>query len=73
MFHKELSPELKAQVHKIIEQDKSTMPSMISAKLKSPEACVVMALPENMRTFADPKKFDDIWAEMTSWEKTTFI
>ena len=49
------------------------MPAMMAAQLKSPEACIVMALPENMRTFADPKKFDDIWAEMTSWEKTTFI
>lgn len=73
MFHNELPKTHDARVKEIIEKDPSTMPGMIAAQIKSPEALVVNSFPETMRSFTDPKNFDYIWTEMTSWEKTTFI
>ncbi len=73
MFTTELSPELDSKVKEMIEADPSAMPSMIAAKLQSPEASVVRAFPEEMRTFIDPEKFDNIWEAMTGWERITFI
>lgn len=73
MFKEILTPEIDTVIKGIIEKDPSTMPTMIARKLKIPEAAVVTALPEEMRTFVSKDKFEEIWAEMTTWEKTTFI
>ncbi len=73
MFTTELSPELDSRVKEMIEADPSAMPSMIAGKLQVPEASVVRAFPEAMRTFIDPEQFDQVWEAMTAWERITFI
>lgn len=73
MFQARVTPELENKVREIIEANASTMPSQMAGQLGASEAAVVTALPEEMRTFVDPKHFDAIWEAMCSWEKITFL
>ena len=73
MFNKKLGPELDARVKEMIEADPSAMPAMIAGRLDIPEASVLQAFPDPMRTFVAPIHFDRIWEAMTTWERTTFI
>ena len=73
MFETSVPPELKRQIHQIIEENPSTMPTHIASQLGISEAATIFALPKTMRTFVDVSHFDAIWEALCHWEKVTFL
>ncbi|PID78329.1 MAG: heme utilization cystosolic carrier protein HutX [Deltaproteobacteria bacterium] len=65
--------DIKAKVREILDKNESTMPINIAKELNLSEEEVVRAFPEKMITFVEPGLFDEIWNDMTEWEKITFI
>ncbi len=73
MFVAQVTEEIKNKVDAALEEKPDFMPSFLAQKLEVSEAVVLAALPEEMRSFADPKRFEQIWAALCKWEKVTFF
>ncbi len=73
MFTSQVTEEIRKNVQSALEEDPNFMPAFLAKKLGISEAVVVAALPDEMRSFIDAKRFEEIWAEAGKWEKATFI
>ncbi len=75
-----LNPETERQAENLaniiascLEENKPVMLASIAALGKVSELDVAKALPQAMRAFAPAGTFEEVWAEMATWEKATFI
>ncbi|VFQ46109.1 heme utilization cystosolic carrier protein HutX [Desulfoluna butyratoxydans] len=73
MFEDSVTPDIKARIQEMIDENPSTMPGQMAAQLHISEAAVVSALPNPMATFVDAAHFNTVWEAMTGWEKVTFL
>ncbi len=73
MFTSQVTEEIRKDVLAALEEDPNFMPAFLAKKLGIPEAVVIAALPDEMRSFADADKFEEIWTEARKWEKVTFF
>ncbi|CAK7006044.1 MAG: Intracellular heme transport protein HutX [Desulfovibrio sp.] len=64
---------LKEKIAQRITEKKPLVLSMMAADYGVTELEAAKALPEEMRAFAPKDAFDSVWAELTTWEKATFI
>jgi Putative heme iron utilization protein len=65
--------ELKAAIAERVLAKKPLMLGTLAREYGITEVDVARALPETMRRFAPGESFDYVWAELTTWEKATFI
>ena len=65
--------ELQASIAERITEKKPLMLGMLAAEYSVSELDAAKALPESMRRFAPKDAFDQVWAELVTWEKATFI
>ncbi len=73
MFTAQVTEEIKKNVQAALDEDPQFMPAFLAKKLDLPEAVVIAALPESMRSFTATEHFEKIWEKATKWEKVTFI
>ncbi len=73
MFTSQVTEDIRKNVQAALEEDPSFMPAFLAKKLGIPEALVIAALPDEMRSFTEADNFEEIWKEATTWEKVTFI
>ena len=73
MFATEVTAEIQQAVRAAVEESPSIMLGELARTLDIPEGTVAQALPEAMRTFVPTACFDEIWENMTGWEKVIFI
>jgi hypothetical protein len=71
-MQKPTQEEIKS-VRSSIEEEPGAPLSMLAKKLSMPQATVVESLPEEMRISIPADNFEEVWAEICTWEKVTFI
>ncbi len=65
--------ELQTVLTKYLEENKPLMLSQIAKEHNTTELEVASALPETMISFASKDAFEEIWKQLITWEKCTFI
>ncbi len=73
MFNTQLTEDVKKKVQEALNKDPNFMPAFLAKELGVPEGVVISALPDEMRSFANADRFEEIWEAATKWEKATFI
>lgn len=66
-------PGLCEAIAERIREKKPLVLSMLAEEFSVSEMQAAEALPEIMRRFAPKEAFDQVWAELVTWEKATFI
>ena len=64
---------LKEEINRRITENKSLQLDEIARECGTTELEAARAMPQTMCYFAPKDTFDTIWAELTTWEKSTFI
>lgn len=73
MFSSFLTPEVTTEIRHAVQNEPKLMPRDLAARLAVPEGAVLQALPADMRRFARPDTFDQVWQAMTAWSCVTII
>ncbi len=73
MFKLQVTEEIQRDVQAALDKDPNFMPSALAQKLGISEGVVIAALPDEMRSFTDADRFEEIWKEAVQWEKVTFF
>lgn len=73
MFTQCLTPALEAEIRQSLQQEPRLMLRDLALRLGLPEGAVARALPADQCRFARPEAFDEIWQDMGTWPRVTFI
>lgn len=69
----EKQAEVQAAVNEALEKNENFMPQTLAQELSVPLESVISALPAEMRVSAPASDFLEIWEEISTWEKITFM
>ncbi|MEM8954219.1 MAG: heme utilization cystosolic carrier protein HutX [Verrucomicrobiota bacterium] len=68
-----LTPEEKVAIIDAINENPDTLPRIMAEEHNVSEAAVVEALPDGMSLRIEPSAFEELWADLTTWENPLLI